>query len=234
MSVAAALAQTDPTFIIRQAIDAHGGEDAINKYPASTATLRGATTFGGGHMPFTGTVAQVVPGRYRLETTIDVLGLKTTVVQTVNADKVRQTVDGAEMTLGSPMQKELRQMAMMQEMSMLAPLLDKKRFKLKSEKSIKVDGKTYLAIMAKAEGMKDVMLYFDKTNGLLVGMQRRAIDPKMVEVTEITSFEQYEKVSGVMVPMKQTTTHDGRPYMTLTYSDYKLLEKIDDATFAIP
>ncbi|HEX3871421.1 MAG TPA: hypothetical protein VHV77_13340 [Pirellulales bacterium] len=228
-----ASAQTDPKSLVRQAIDAHGGEELLAKYPAATATLRGTMIIAGTELSFTGSQKQSIPGKFRLETHIALLGINTTVVQIVNGAKVWQTADGQDMPLVPAIQQELRQMAVMQEYSMLTPLLDAKRFTLKSEKR-KEAGDKLLAVGVKAKGLQDVTLYFNKTNGLLAAMQRQTINPEMRQVTERTTFEDYQQIDGVMVPMKQVTTHDGKPFSSVAFSDYKLLEKIDDSEFSIP
>lgn len=219
----------DPAFTIRQAIDAHGGADVLEKYPAMTAKMSGTMQFSGVEVPFTGTLAMQVPGKMRLELNIANLGLPVAIVQVVDGEQVSQTVNGAPLPLGGPMQNELKQMAAMQELSMLTPLLNSKRYTIKSEKLERAGNRSLAVITVRAKGMRDVKMYFDNKTGLLAKMQRRAIGPEMREVTEDTMFDDYQALHGMMVPMKSKAMHDGKQYMTMTFSDVELFERLDGA-----
>ncbi|HEX4131851.1 MAG TPA: hypothetical protein VHZ24_17595 [Pirellulales bacterium] len=222
------LAHADPAFTVRQAIDAHGGAEALRKYPAFTAKMRGTMTMSGAEVPFTGNVAMQVPGKYRLEINLELAGQKVSIVQVVNGDAVSQTAGGIEIPLGDAMRSELKQMALMQELTMLTSLNDAKRFTLKEEKT---GDKRATIIAVRAKGMKDVKMFFDNKTGLLVKMQRQAINPEMRMISEDTLLDGYQSIQGVMVPLRSSAMHDGKPFMNLVFSDYQMLEKLDDATF---
>ena len=63
--------------------------------------------------------------------------------------------------------------------------------------------------------------------GLLVKMRRKALNPEEKEVTEDSTFSDFQKVAGMIVPMKLAVAHDGKPFMSVTVSDYKPAEKLD-------
>src|SRR5687768_2437251 len=120
VSVAAAQpAGPAPADVVRRAIDAHGGLDVLKKYPAGVSRIAGKVTINATEFPFTGSLSFAVPGKARLEMVVEAFGQKTTLVQLVNGDKVKQTEAGLPSKLDPAMQAELRESAVIQEMSLL-------------------------------------------------------------------------------------------------------------------
>jgi hypothetical protein len=54
------------------------------------------------------------------------------------------------------------------------------------------------------------------------------------EVSEESYFGNYKDVSGTKQAMKLNVKHDGKKFIDCEVTDIKLLEKVDDATFAKP
>jgi hypothetical protein len=226
-------AQTTPEDAVKKAIDAHGGMAALKKYPAGTSKIAGKVSIGGAEFPFTGALAFWVPGRVRVEMTLESSAGKATLLQIVNGQKVRQTENGKLSKLDDAMQAELRESAAIQEMSLLYPLLDSTRYTLTAGKDATIDGKECSVIVVKGKGIKDTTLSFDKKTGLLVGMQRKGLSPQQKQVAEATTFSDYKKIEGIVVPLKSKVTHDGKPFLDLTVSEYKPAEKLDDKMFLV-
>jgi hypothetical protein len=234
VAVAAAQpAQPAPADVLKKAIDAHGGLAVLKKYPAGTSKIAGKVAIGGTDFPFTGSLAFAVPGKARLEMVVEAFGQKTTLVQVVNGDKVKQTEAGLPSRLDPAMQAELRESAVIQEMSVLYPLLDATKYTLAGEPAGTVDGRPSSVVLVKAKGLKDARLYFDQKTGLLVGLRREGLNPEQKKVDEFTSFSDYKSSGGMMVPMRSRVTHDGKPFMDLTVTEYRPLEALDEKTFAV-
>ncbi|QDU22189.1 hypothetical protein [Urbifossiella limnaea] len=234
--VAVAVAQPAgpaPADVVRRAIDAHGGLDVLKKYPAGTSKIGGKVAINGTEFPFTGSLAFAVPGKARLEMTIEAFGQKTTLVQLVNGDKVRQTEAGQPSRLDPPVQAELRESAVIQEMSLLYPLLDATKYTLSAEAPGAVDGRPAAVLLVKAKGLKDARLYFDQKTGLLAGMRREGLNPEQKKVDEFTAFSEYKAVGGMMVPMRSRVSHDGKAFLEITVAEYRPLGSIDEKTFAV-
>lgn len=231
-----AFGQADkPQEIVKRAIEAHGGEKVLKSFPAGTSKMKGTLTMEGQEMPFTGTLAFAVPGKVHLELAIQIgpMGPNVTVSQIINGDKVVQKQNGRASKLTDVMREELRRSPAIQEMSLLTPLLNEKVYTLESGKDEDVDGKPAHAVIVKAKGMKDITLWFDAKAGLLVKMKRKALNPEQMEVTEESTFSDFQKASGMIVPLKLAVAHNGKPFMSVTVSDYKPLEKIDDKEFTV-
>ena len=124
--VASTAAQDKPDDIIKKAIEAHGGEAALKKYPAGTSKITGNVVEP--KLPFTGSMAFSVPGKVRIEMIFEVAGQKATTIQVINGDKVSQTENGMASKLSDAVADELRESAKIQEMSLLYPLLDAKKY----------------------------------------------------------------------------------------------------------
>ena len=49
----------------------------------------------------------------------------------------------------------------------------------------------------------------------------------------MTIFSDYKPISGLKVPMKSKVAHDDKPFLEITVTEYKPLEKIDDDIFTV-
>jgi hypothetical protein len=86
------------------------------------------------------------------------------------------------------------------------------------------------------EGHRDVNLYFDKENSLLVKIENRAISTEQgnKEVNQETYFSDYRDAGGVKVSHKVLITRDGDKFVEAEVSDFQSAGKLDDATFGKP
>jgi hypothetical protein len=235
LAAAPALAQDAAEAVVKKAIDAHGGADALNKYKAGTAKMKGEMSVFGMDITFTGEMTYFLPDKYKMTIDAEVAGQKLAIVQVANGKKYKQTINNMAIPLKDAERDELLQSAMMQEVSQLTPLLDAKKYTIKAEKDAEVEGKAAAVVLVTAKGFKDTKLSFDKKTGLLVKMERKGLAPSMddpKEVNEETLLSDYQKVEGVLQPMKVVVHHDGKKFMTMTMSDSKLMEKADEKTFA--
>lgn len=230
---ASAAAQDTPAGVVQKAVDAHGGAAALKKFPAGTSRLVGKVAAPAGDLGFTGDLAFAVPGKVRLVMAIAFGDQKVEVVQVVNGDKAKQTENGKPTALTDAVRAELKESALVHELSLLYPLLDPTRFTLAAEKDAAVDGKDCAVVLVKAKGLKDVRLYFDKKTGLLSAMRRQGIGPDGKAVDEFTTFADYKPAEGVQVPMASRVTHDGKPFLSVTVAEYKPAERLDDKLFAV-
>ncbi len=222
-----------PADVVRRAIDAHGGLAVLKKYPAGTSKITGKVTINATEFPFAGGLAFAVPGKVRLEMVVEAFGQKTTLVQLVNGDRVKQTEAGLPSRLDPAMQAELKESAVIQEMSLLFPLLDAGKYALIAEPAAAVDGRPASVLLVKSKGLKDARLYFEQKTGLLAGMRREGLSPDQKKVDEFTTFSEYKAAGGMMVPMRSRVTHDGKGFLEIVVTDYRPLETIDEKTFAV-
>jgi len=147
--------QNNPEAVVKKAIEAHGGLPVLKKFPAGTTKFGGKLMNGGAEMAFSGSQVFAIPGKVRMEMTLVVNGQKSSLLQIVNGDKVRQTENGVVSKLDEPVLTELRGLAVSQEMSLLYPLLDTTKYTLIPEKDVPVGGQDAAVVITRAKGLKD-------------------------------------------------------------------------------
>lgn len=218
--------------IVQKAIDASGGAELLGKLKAGTGKIKGTLANLGTDIDFTGEMAYEVPSRYKLTLSADIAGSKTVVEQVVNGDKLKHTVNGAPKAIGERVKGEMGMALRLMEVMQLVPLLDAGRYTLAAEADAAVDGKPAAVVLVKGKDFKDTRLFFAKDTGLLLRTERKGLAPgagpeDVVEVTETTTFADYRKTDGVLLPYKAAVTHDGKKFMSFGYTEAKLMEKID-------
>ena len=224
--------------VIKKAIDAHGGADALNKYKAGRFNLKGEMSVMGLDLNFKGKLTYMVPDRYRMEMEAEIMGMKMLISQAVKGDVVKGKVTVGGMTIPIPDsdKDELRLASAMQEAEQLTPLLDSKKFEVKLGSEEDVNGSKADALLIKIKALdKDVKFCIDKKSGLLVKTSHKAKSPGEdgKEVLEESIHLEYKKVKGVQVATKLTVMHDGKKFMTGEVSDIELIEKLDDKEFTV-
>ncbi len=233
---AATAADDTAEAVVKKAIDAHGGADALTKHKAGTYKVKGDLTVAGTDVSFTGDIAYELPSKFRMALDAEVGGQKLALVQVVNGTKVKNTINGTSTKLGKAQTLELIQAAAMQEITMLVPLLDAKKYTIKLEKDEEIDGKPAAVVLVTGKNFKDTRLSFDKKSGLLVKTSRRAVAPDAPEdrqVVEDGFISDYKKTDGLMLPGKMVLNHDGKKFMTMTVVEATLKEKADPKSFEV-
>jgi outer membrane lipoprotein-sorting protein len=219
--------------VVKKAVEAHGGEDALKKPKGGEFKVEGDVTVGAEKGKFTSTISYALPNMFRMSVDTTLGTTKTSQTIVVNGDKVKATTGGKAQELKDPAKGEFLQLAAVQEVSLLYPLLDDKRFTLKAEKDEKVNDKDAAVVLVTRKGMKDMRLYFDKASGELVRFVHKMPDPFGAEaVTEVTLSE-FKKFDGVLQPTVQKVRQANKEYMTLRIVEAKMVEKPDLKAYVI-
>lgn len=223
--------------VVKKSIEAHGGADLLDKHPAASAKIKGSISVMGLDIEFTGEMMHVLPDKMKSTMNLDVMGQKITVVQVVNGKDTKVTANGMAAPLPDGVKEEMVAGAVAVEAMQLTPLLDPAKFTIKSAGEGEAGGEKadVVVVTSKRLGDKEWKLFFDRKTGLLAKIQRKGIAPDGAGVKEVdaeTVLEDYKKVDGMMTPHKMTTKHDGQPYVTITVTEAKNLEKIDAKEFA--
>jgi hypothetical protein len=222
--------------VVKASIKATGGEELIKKLQCASMKMKGEMTMMGLELEFTGDMLYAPPDKMRMKMNMAIMGQKIAVEQVLNGKKMKATMNGNAMPLDEDTADDLRDNFTEHELSQLVPLLDEKKFKIKLGDDVDVDGKAATAVVVSGESLKDrdVTLYFDKTTNLVVKMKRKGKEPGTgKEVTEETIISDYKDVQKLMTPHKMSIKHDGKAFMTLTLSEIKHMEKIDEKEFSI-
>lgn len=219
--------------VVKKGIEAHGGEEALKKAKGGEYKLEGDVIVGAEKGKFTSSVSYALPDKFRMSVESTIGGTKSTQLVIVNGDKVKATNNGKAQEIKAELKAECKHLAAVQEVSLLYPLLDDKKYTLKAEKDEKVDDKEVSVVLVTRTGMKDVRLMFDKKSGELVRFTHKMPDPHGQEVlTEVTNSE-FKKFDGVLQPTVQKLKQSNKDYMTLKVVDVKLMEKPDLKAYTI-
>jgi len=227
----------DVRALLDEAIKAHGGAKKLEKYRAATMELKGKVTVMNQKVDFTGESSMQLPDRTRSELSVEIMGMTLKVIEVLNKDKGWISVDGKTMALTKEIMAEAReQMHAGTVAGQLTPLKNQE-YKLSPLGEAKVGGRDAVGIRVERKGYRDLSLFFDKKSHLLVKSERRAKDlagGDDKEFTEETFYKDYKKVDGVQVPHRVVQKRDGKDYLEAEVSGVKIVEKLDDNTFAKP
>ncbi len=220
--------------LLDKAIRAHGGEANLAKFKAVTAKLKGAFHGLPQAVAFSGELTIQGPEQQRIDLELDAFDQKIRVVHVLNGNKGWNRFGDDTEEMDKEELAEAKEQAYADWASTLIPLKDK-AFTLAPLGEIKIDKRPALGIKVSHKDRRDVSLYFDKETHLLVKIESRVKDDDTgAEVTEESFPSDYRDVQGTKQAMKFTIKRDGKLYMEGELSNIKLLEKVDDATFAKP
>lgn len=130
---------------------------------------------------------------------------------------------------------EMREQLNAAQISHLAILTDPE-YKLSPLGEEKVDDRPAIGVRVEHKGYRDISLYFDKENYLLLKMETRIKDPLRggEEIAAETLYGDYKNVDGVMTAHKITIKYDGKVYIDSEITDVKYSEKLEDTVFEKP
>lgn len=227
-----------PADVVQKAIEAHGGAAALNKVKIAKTTAKGTMNLGGQKIDYATTAIHSLPDKYKLETTGELAKLKLVTSQVLNGKKtkIRATLAGADQPLPEKAKDETIQAALVQEASLLTPLLEAKKYTLKVDKDAEVNGSPATVIVVSGNGLKDLKLFFDKKSNQLVKMQRKGLAPGsagVVEVDEETFLSDFQKYDAVLLPSKVVVMHDKKEFLTMTVTEWKFLDKVEATEFPV-
>ena len=229
-----ARAQNEARSVIDKAIKASGGAERLAKIKATRSKFKGSGEFQGVTATVTGESLVQFPGQMKFDVTAEVQGQTVPVIFVLNGGKAWLHVLGQTMELKDEELEDAKEGLHAEQVQALLPLLEDKAFTLTPLGEIKIDGRDAVGVTVACKGHKDVNLYFDKATGLLAKSERRTLNDEQQEVTEATFFSDYKEIDGVKVPMKLLVQHDGKKYIELEVTEYRFVDRIDDAEFARP
>jgi hypothetical protein len=227
-------AQEQPRDIVEKAIKAQGSPDRIAKCKAFRMKSKGKLEMMGG-LPFTSELTVTPSGQMKEDTDIEINGQKTAVTTVFNGTKAWIKAGGQTIDMDQKMVGAMKEAVYQFRVGLLVELKDPK-YELSSLGETKVDGRPVLGIKVSSKGHKDISLYFDKANSLLVRTDSRTLDfATGMEVAEETIVSGYQEMDGVKTPKKIRTQRDGQKYLEAEITDLKLLDKEpDESEFAKP
>jgi hypothetical protein len=220
--------------VLEKAIKAIGPEEKIAKLKAVTIKFKGKLHQMGMDMPFTGELVSQGADQNKVQVDVDINGQKFTVIQILNRDKGWTKVGDMLMDMTEEQVKEAQAGAHESWIATLVPLKDKS-YTLSSLGEAKVEDKSALGFRVSSKAHREVNLYFDKDNYLLLKSEMRVKDEDtMVEVNQESYFSDYKETGGLKEPMKLVIKRDGKLYLEAEVEEVKRQEKVDDSSFEKP
>jgi hypothetical protein len=240
--------QSEAEAILDNAIKAAGGQDKLAKLNSFALKIKRKMTPrpDGTALEMAVDIAYDFPDRKRTETTRDVGGTKTTTLQIINGEKTWLSSRGTtrEMTAaqaGRSLIEPFTEFPVRQ-----LPLYKGKAYKLMMLGESKVEEKRVLGVKVSSEGKPDAKLFFDKETGLLVKREyelNRAVpaaggarsgDDEFKPVKVEVIYEDYKEGADIKYPSKITRIQSGRKISEEEVTEFKVVEKFDEKTFAKP
>jgi len=238
--VGAAAAQEDARSLLEKAIIAHGGERLV-KARTQIRSVKGEIDAFPQAIPFTGETQLKLPDKGRWALDLERNNQKLPVILVVNGDKGWTTGGGATKEMTDQQAADQRQELYVDWIITLLPILENKLdiaiFPTKGTSTapseMKVNGEPVTGIKVANKGKPEVKLYFEKKSGLLVKAEFKGKEAG-VDVNKEYILSNHKDFDGLKLPMKFVVLSNGKRVAEWTVTNYKLPERLDEATFGKP
>jgi hypothetical protein len=225
----------DATAILDKAIKAHGGEEVLGKIKAYSAAAKAKLIIFGMEHESEITLTAKGLDHLRQEFRGEVNGNQIDAVTILAGDKFYSQFNGQEPPLNEEMIESTKRGAYINAVLMtLVPLKDKE-FKLELAGEDKVGDKAVVGLKVSSPKSKEFHVYFDKESGLVAKVTIDGVlgftGEKQKQDMLLTG---YKEVNGAKVAMKMETLRNGEKMMEQEVTEFKVLDKVDDETFAEP
>jgi hypothetical protein len=229
-------ADADVRALIDKGVKARGGEANLAKFPANTWKGKGKFYgMGADGIEFSGEWSSVAPLRARGEIDFEVNGMKVRFVRVLNGDMGWSKAGDEVEAMDADTLAEEKADTYATWVTSLLPLLKDKAFQLAPLGESKVGDRTAVGVKVSRKDHRDVSLFFDKENGLLLKSEFRRKDVMGGnEFTQENLFKDYKETEGIQRARKVTINRDGRRFIELEVVEFKPLEKLDESLFGKP
>jgi hypothetical protein len=226
-----AFAQLSPAQVLSRAIAVHGGRERLVKARAERVTLRGNLFLGNSAVPFTSTAFMQLPGQYRSAVEMTTGGRTRTIVQTLNGERGRVTIDGQPVhgaDLG-----QVRQTLALNAAMRLVPLLDAERYTLQPAGEYNLDGTAVVGVKVVGKDGTNLKLFFGQETGLLMAAEHEVGGPKARAVQQ-ARYSQHRDLGGYVRPGKVVVFRNGAKAMEAELVSAERMKSIPNAVFHVP
>jgi hypothetical protein len=229
VAAASGRAAADTEALLAKAIKAHGGEEALAKYKALRLKLKRteqATRFAYNHEWLFG-----APDKFKDVGDGYYLGRRIVTTYATDGQVTWSRVLGKTEKLEGKFAEWYKDQAHLMQVMRLVPL-KQKEYELKAVGEIKVEGKTAAGLLVRANGQKDLTLFFDAESGLLAKVERMVYDNESEkEVIEERFYGDYSQKDGPPYARKVIVKQAGKTVESHDVREVKFLEKADDREF---
>lgn len=220
--------------VLEKAIKAAGGEEKLGKAVAATWKAKGKMTFNDNTSDFNSQATVQGLDHFRSEFEGEFNGNAVKGVTVLAGDKAwRKFGDNLNELEGDALTNQKRTVYLQVIPGNLVGL-KAKGFKVESAGEDKVGDKAATVLKVTGPDGKDFKLYFDKESGLPVKLVATVAGFQGNEYTQETTFGDYKDFDGLKKPTKIESKRDGQKFLEQEVTEYKVLDKVDPATFDEP
>src|SRR5262249_42906960 len=149
-------------------------------------------------------------GQLKTDLRFELKDQKVRILQVVNGDKAWRSDNGRTLEAKGDALTHLREGLYAMQVETLLPLLTDTSYQCSSLGESKVNGGAAVGVKVARAGRKDVRIYFDKENGLLVKSERQSPEFDGKEVLRESFFSDYKPVGRVKHLQKLVAHQDGK------------------------
>lgn len=220
--------------VIDAAVKAHGGMANLAQTEQMTRHAAGVMSFFGQELVFKDTMVVHLPDRWRWSLIADQGGQKVQILFVVNGQRGWQLTGGiAAMEMPRERVAELREEIYVLGLATIVPLKQDSGFEFEVLPEEKVGDQPAVGLKVRHKGRPDVRLYFDKTSGLLVKIQRQARDAG-ITVNKEYLYAAHKSFDGVQLPTKYTELTNGKKFVDVGEIRYEFHRRLDERLFEKP
>ncbi|MFI5454979.1 MAG: hypothetical protein ACHRXM_05960 [Isosphaerales bacterium] len=224
----------DTKAILDKAMKALGGEEKLGKATTASWKSKGTITFNGDDNEIS--IQATIQGldHYRSEFAGQFGGNDVKGVTVLNGDKGWRKFGDNDMEMDADAVANEKRNIYIQAIPATLVLLKEKGFKVEAAAEEKVGDKPAVCIKVTGPDGKDFKLCFDKESGLPVRLVAKVLGFDGQEFTQETTYSNYKEFNGIKKATKHVSKRDGEKFVDVEITEFKVLDKVDPATFTQP
>jgi hypothetical protein len=224
----------DAKDVLDRAIKAVGGQDKLDKIKAISWKTKGTITINGTDSEFTSQATAQGLDKYRSEAEADLGGNKVKILGVVNGDKGWGKFGDMGMAMDKDrLANEKRSLYVMLTPVTLVPLAGK-GFKIELAGEEKVGDSPAVVLKVTGPDGKDFKIFFHKKTNLPIKVVAQLKGFMGEDVTQETIYGEWKEMGGIKKATKIESKRDGEKFINQTITEFKILDKVDEKTFAEP
>jgi hypothetical protein len=220
--------------IVRKGIDAQGGVEKLKKL--QRVIIRGKGTEVLDNKEYNSSVETHIqfPHQFRVAVIIDMDGHKVDSSQVFIGNKGWESSVGQTRDLTREGIESMKHGMYVQYVETLLPLLKEERFALQEVEGQLLDKRETAGVKVSCKNEPDIVLFFDKTSGLLLKEQWEQTNFSGHRIKEEVFFQDYKDFHSLKHPSKYAVYVDGKKHHVTEITEMEFPDKIDDAVFSRP
>jgi hypothetical protein len=217
-----------------KAIKALGGEERLAKVEAFTWKSKGHFFLHGSDNRFNGHVTVQGFDQYRSEFEGEFNGSPLKWITVLKGDKGWRKHQNELEEMDEKRVANEKQSIYLMVIPTTLVALKGKNFEIGTASEEKVGDKQAVAIKGTGPDRKDFTIYFEKESGVPIKLVAKMTGLDGNEYTIETSFADYKEFDGIQKATKIESKRNGEKFVDAELTDFKVVDKVDAATFDQP